>query len=429
MSLLKNPGVTPDFEAMNDAAETLGVELSDMSSPKAIVGDLRQHFAARLEGKAEDDHVQCPKCGEVTDDDPRIEVCPFCGDEGADEDEADAMEADDEDEAEEPGAVDGDELDPGEEPEEPEAVDLATAGDEPEPELEDPGIEPEKEEPITAEFRKKELLKMGKAELVNIAASRGLELKGTKSMLADRILEAEAMAPDPGIEPEESPKVEAPKEAKSLAKALATEDEKVSKAQHDMMNSSYDLGVALRAIHEGELWKAGGHKTFAKYLASKGIGRTFAYDLMSLVEKFDRETFDEVGRKKLMLVARAGGPETAEGKKALDKAKGGASVRELEGKKSKPKKSETPKSAAPELPPKTDRITVLGNLGAKPKTIPFVDRKTRKPVKAWTPESFAEIELSEDVSLFLALKTDKETGQIVGVTVAARRAVKPEAAE
>lgn len=402
MGLLKK-NATPNPDTMRETAEALGIELSDPTSTEAMIADLRAAFEKRLEGAEEDDIIRCAVCGEVTDSDEAIVCCPFCGDEGSDDETASALEsgeAEPETEEEEPQAIEGEDLDPGVDAEEPEPVDL----DEEPAAAAEPTPEP-------APKKKRTTKKKAEAAPAETPAAAA---------------ESTAIAPD-------------------LKKALAVEDKKIEAAQKNIVTGSYDLGVALVTVHKGELWKAAGHKTFNQYLAAKGIGRTFAYDLMTLVEKFDKKTFEEVGRKKLMLVARAGGPKSEEGQNLLDKAKQGASVSQLEStagkasggaaapasggktrQKHEVKAHERGGDAEP--PAKDGRITLLAKVGGKPQTLPFLDRKTRKPVESWAPETFAEVKIAEDVSMFIALKTDKD-GKVTGVTYAYKRAETAEAAE
>ena len=437
MGLLKK-NATPNPETMRETAEALGIELSDPESTEAMIADLRTAFAKRLEGAEEDDIIRCAVCGEVTDSDEAIVCCPYCGDEGSDEETASALESGEEPTGEEEAededeAIEGEDIDPGEDAEEPASVDLeeepAAAAPDPEPA---PTPAPKKKKKRTT--KKAEKAETPAPEPAAAAPEKSAKAKGKGK--AKKTETAPAAAPE---KPAESTAI-----APDLKKALAVEDKKIEAAQKNIVTGSYDLGVALVTVHKGELWKAAGHKTFNQYLAAKGIGRTFAYDLMTLVEKFDKKTFEEVGRKKLMLVARAGGPKTEEGQNILDKAKSGASVSQLEaetggkgatagsdsgkGSRTKHEVKAHERGGTAEPPPKDGRITLLAKVGAKPQTIPFLDRKSRKPVKEWAPETFAEVKIAEDVSMFLALKTDKD-GKVTGVTVAYKRAETAEAAE
>lgn len=441
MGLLKKAGVAPNVETMREAASALGIELSNDESPTAMIADLRKAFDERLKDIDENDHIVCAKCGERTDDAPELTCCPFCGDEGSSDAEADAIEAKADDAGEEEGdaepeVIEGEDIDPGEDAEEPPAANLdAPPAPAPAPAAETPAPAAEKPKRQESAPAAAETPKKGRKKADAPAAVPAAEPAPAP---------AQAAEPAKGKGRKKAPEGTALEKAadSALAKELAAEDKKIETAQRDIVGGSYDLGQALRVVHEKELWKAAGHKTFPQYLAAKNIGRTFAYDLMELTQKFDRKTFEEVGRKKLMLVARAGGPESEKGKDVLDKAKAGTPVRQLEadakggeaGGKTRGRHTvaehERGGDKAPAKAPATaedGKITLLAKVGGKPTTLPFLDRKTRQPVAAWAPETFAEVKISEDVSMFLALKTDKE-GKPVGVTVAYKRATTEAAA-
>lgn len=399
MGLLKKD-VPHNREVMNEIAERLGIEgVVEAGDDGAAVEAMRKGFTERLEGVPKDDWIACLRCGEHTDDDEEIDRCPYCGDEGEGDETSD-------DTPEPVDIAEGEPESGG--PEEPPAADLSepetpATAETPAPETEDAAPPPEK--PAPAEGKVKKGGKKAAAEKPAKAKKGGK--KGT------------ALAT---TEP-----------AGEMAKALSDWKGKIVQAQKDMVGGSYDLGAALLAIHAGELWKAEGHKAFNKFLQSIGVSRAFAYEMMEIAKKFDRATFLEVGRKKLSIVARSA-PEDQDD--ALAAAKGGASRREMEAAAKAAKEGEAaegtdaappPEKPQSSKPAKESTITLLAKVGGRAASVKFRDRKSREPVKEWTADSYAEIQISENVTQFVALKTDK-AGKIVGLTVAYRQAEVAEAA-
>jgi len=367
MGLLTKPEAKPDVDAIKAAAEALEINLPKSKAAGKLVTALREGFAARLEGIPKDDWIVCPKCGEFTDDAEELDACPFCGDDGLDEDAPEpAVDPEDEDA---PEAIDGADQDPEDEdaPEEPPTVDVDNDADDADAE-EDLDTDTEDADPD-----------------------------------------------DEPADPAESTAIVPATDATVMTAALKKEKALIKRAQTAMVGSGYDMGESLLRIHKGELWKAEGHKTFRKFLDTVGVSSTLAYDLMGLVEKFDRKTFMEVGRKRLLIVAKA---DKGDQNKLLDAAKEGATRRELEKEAKKGKDPAAPPKDTPaESPAKEDMITLLAKVGGRPKSYRFTDRKTRKALKSWAEESFVEIQISPDVTQLLGLKRNDE-GEITGINVA-----------
>lgn len=373
---LQTPGVVPNVETMKATAKALGIKMPrGRAKPMTIVKALREGFAKRLEDVPEDDWVKCPVCGEVTDDADEIEVCPFCGDAGLEEgEESPETAATGEDEGTSPESIKADEVDEaaGEaapDPEEPPVADLGV-------DEEDPAMEPPDDEPEVAES--------------------GTDLaKGSEAMLA----------------------------------ALEVEKEIINREQTNMVGAGYELGMSIRRVREKNLWKAEGHKTFRKFCESVGISHTLAYSLVDMTKKFDKETFLKIGRRKLQIVARA---DVEDQDELLDDAKGGASVRDLEDKAQekrngktdddKPDKPADPNAGKPGRPSREDQtITLLAKVGGKAKVYPFRDRTSQDELEKWAADSYAQIQLSDEVFLLIALKTNS-TGEPVSVMATFRRA-------
>lgn len=344
-SILKTKGVEFDPDAMAAAAAALGVKIGG-KKPETVVKNARVIFQKRMKDIPKDDLIQCPKCGELTDDAEELEACPFCGDAGLDENEAEPTEGieaqgnaeDDTPAAEEPPAADM-------------SDDGSTEPDEPDPE---PPADPDKFE---------------------------------------------------------------------MSQSLAREEDIIRAQQTNMMGSGYEMGLALKRVHEGELWKARGHKHFRAFCKSVSVGTPMAYRLMELVSQFDKQTFLDVDKTKLMIIAAA----PKQDKAGLEKsAREGASKRKLE-REAKAKKSargDGGNGSLPGRPAKKDQsITLLAKVGGRPKTVSFRSKKSRQEIKVWNKDSFAEIQISDEVTQLIALKYN-QAGKITGVTVAYKRVEK-----
>ncbi len=356
MGLLIKPEATPNVATMRHAAEVLGIEIPDTEDPNVLVPHLRNGFAERLKGIPKDDWIVCEACGENTDDAEELNACPFCGDDGLDHD---AEEPADPEAPPEP--VDAADIDPVDEnaPEEPPVANVGGSGEE-------ENDDPDAEEDLDTD------------------------------------------SPGTDIVPAE--------DSGAMLASLNREKHLIKKAQTNMVRGGYHLGTSLARIHNGELWKAEGHKTFRKFLETVGVSSTMAYDLMGLVEKFDEKTFMEVGRKRLLIVAKA---DKKNQKGLLDKAKDKSKTRaQLEKEAQGDKAPKAPVKEDPATAPgKEDQITLLAKVGARPKSYRFTDRETKKALATWTADSYVEIQISDTVTQLLGLKTN-DGGDIVGITVA-----------
>lgn len=425
--LLNNPAIAPNVEAILAAANSLGIEITEGSTdPAVLVPQLRAGFELRLKGVPKDDWIVCQKCKELTDDAEELDCCPFCGDDGlaSDEPEPDNVmdgatdDPEDEDAPEEPPTVDlnsEDELDgdtngDGVVDEKDAEKDLDTDGPD-EPEAPEPA-------PETKSAEKTPRTKKTKPELASATPEHEKADKApgkSKTGKAEKPEKAETKTEAP--EPDKAPVVSPP--SSDMVQQLNHEKQLIKKAQTNMVRSGYDLGSTLLRIQQGELWKADGCKTFTKFLETVGVGKTLAYDLMGLVEKFDEKTFMEVGRKRLLIVAKAD-PEAQ--KPLLDKARDPNVTRaelETEANAGKPAVAVPVKEAGPKpvAPPKEDAVTLLAKVGGKPALHKFLDRKTKEPIQFWAEGAYVQIPISENVVQLLAPKTD-ESGNFVGITVA-----------
>lgn len=351
-------------EEKKDPDPYFGPGFYRLKDPAKLVAKAREIFKERLEGIKKEDWIECPVCGEMTDNGDEIDLCPFCGDEG---------EGDDENEADK--VLDGADVDePGTDVVDPKVVDVNKG--------------------------KKE----GDAEAHT-------EEGGDSDSDGDGGDNDEPGEDEGSDETAVTDPVEAAmKDTRTLAECEAA----IKSSQTNMVSSGYDMGVAIREVQKRELWKEK-YKNFREWIEGFGVSPGLAYGLIDLVGKFNREDFVKVGQTKLMIVARA---DSGDREALLNDAKAGTSKRDLQAKaKEKKNKKTKGKETKPETrgrkraehsgdrPKDEDKITLLAKVGGRSKAYPFKDKKTGKEISAWTSDAYCEIKISDDVSMLIGLKT------------------------
>lgn len=328
-------GIAPDFEAMRKAAEILGVEPpagEGEVATRELLGALRMKMRELLKPVPVDQQLVCQKCGERSTD--ATDFCPFCGDAGIAEEEADLQ----------PAAATG-------------------------------------------------------------------------------IAETEQAAPAVTVD------VEA--KLAELGTELDDRLAKLNELKRSFVATTYDMGVLVKEIHDKQLFKARGYDSF-KAFAEKELpfARTTAYHMISVVERFDRKTYNEIGFKRLRTIASV--DDTEERARLVEEAKSGASSREIDQKVSagREKKTSTKRGTAPVVEAKTAStpapaaekrpVTVLGTVDDKPRAVTFKSAKTGLELKSaakvtmMDADAYAEIEVSEGVFIQIALRVEGK--DLTGVT-------------
>lgn len=392
-NFLQVPGVKADVSAMIEIAGKLGIELPKGRSAAKIAPALRAAFSERLKSIPEDDWIKCEKCGEVTDDAHEIDRCPYCGDLGeapsdddSDDDDSDLAEDVNDTELSDALAEDAIEMESEDDAdvEEPPTVDVSASDDSGDDAGDDSGDD------------SAVLVAAGGAELV--AAS--------EAELAD---------------------------LDTLAQ-LETEKRIITEASRDIRRKAYELGKSLKRVFDGELWRGEGHSGFNKFLASIDVDSSMAYKLMQVVTEFSESQVLEVGWTKLSIVARLPAGEQRE--QATERARASSRSQleaEVRGEPvAPPPKERDVKDAPVALDPLNDgfvkgrprkqdqEITLLTKVGGKAESHHFIDCNTGKQVNKWHEDTFGEIRISDNVSLFIALRAGNN-GAIKGFTTAFRR--------
>lgn len=178
--------------------------------------------------------------------------------------------------------------------------------------------------------------------------------------------------------------------------------------KRDLVGSAYDIGLVLKDIQTRELWKARGSASFKEFVEREaGISRTSAYRYMQLTQEYDRQTFLEIGPKKLELISGIENQEEREA--ALEDARSGATARQIatpsrSSKSAAPAREAASKSTAPA---KSTDITLVCKINGKPVLVPFRNAETGRVIKYHKDGAYAELQISDDVVLRVALKQAK----------------------
>lgn len=311
--MLANGKTPASVDAMERALQAFGVKPSQqtMEDPAKLLEIVREKVAERVKGVAEQDLLECEKCGETSTD--ATDFCPFCG------------------ESESEGAPTG------------------VAGD---------------------------------------AASNNAT--------------ALARSAETGIEAKRA--------------ALEQAEGEIIALQQDVKRNAHKLGTVIMRVHADELWKAKGYGDFAEWVAKETqIARQYAYDLMKLAKEFDEDTFVKAGPGKLLpLLAVKDAEKRAE---LVTQATNGASAKTIRTAASaaKGKKKAPAKEPGKTAPAKEDGLTFIGKIAKRPESHTFRSKDTGRPIKAFAPGAYVEVEIARDVRLRIGLDTAKD-GTAVGVT-------------
>lgn len=230
--------------------------------------------------------------------------------------------------------------------------------------------------------------------------------------------------------PEVAPKRDTQAAMTELGKTLDAALEELNRLKQSIVDTSYDMGVVIQRIHDQQLFKARGFDSFKQFCDSNelSVSRGTAYQLMGLVEKFTREDYQQLGYRKLRTIGLL---DTGDRKAALDEAKQGKSVREVdETVRAKRESTEKPHAGAPAgarpgAPPKGSKVTVLAKVDAKPRELRFKSAKSgaslasAAKVSQLVADAYAEVELEGGVFLRIGLRVSGK--DLVGLSAEFKR--------
>jgi hypothetical protein len=400
MSILTKGNVKPDVVSIKQTANDLGIKLPKTDDPETLVVALRKAFESRLP-ENRDECVLCPKCGEVTDDDPLIRCCPFCGDEGEDDAEEASEDDDageDEDDTEDDDAGEDDEDDAAED----EDTDLVEAS---ELDQDDEGDLKQPEEVVVEDSSDEE----------SEAESDDEESDDEES--DDEESEDESDSDEGVLAPQNEEELAAYKELESF-------EEVIDREQKNMTSAGYDLGVAIKEVQTRHLWKSK-FKSFRAFTESKGISYTLAYGLIDLVGKFDRETFVKVGQTKLLIVAKADEKDRKDLLKEAETKSKRELIERTRPETKKDKERVVPKKENDKAEKEDQKITLLAKVGGKPRKLVFKSTETTENVDSIGPDTYLDLRISDDVAVIIGF-TEKN-GKIVNAIASFKRAAEVDA--
>ena len=386
-NVLQNPDTPINDETIRDTLERYDIETTNRTSPKRLAELLRKAYKDRIQKSKlpESEWLKCGECGEITDDDPELWCCPFCGDEGEEET--------DDDEEDEPDEIDDESDDDGDGPEDEIDDESDDDGDGPEDEIDDESDEPiETEDP---DDDTEETEEPPVADLDDTDDAEEDETPPVKSTSAEVIPIGGKLASRPAV-----------------AAVVA-----IKKLESAIVSNWYQIATQIQAVYTSESWKLEGYDSFRDWSKKElGYSKTFVHSLIQAVRKFSEEDFASVSHSKLILIA--GVDDDDKRQKLLDKAAAGATARDLKNEAQErgdaPPPENTPPKKAPKKPSQV--ITLIAKVNAKPKTHKFHDKDTGEQLKKWEKNAFVSVEISEGVVLYIALKTDRKGENIMGVT-------------
>jgi hypothetical protein len=197
--------------------------------------------------------------------------------------------------------------------------------------------------------------------------------------------------------------------AKPDPKKIAECDERVEKIKgyrRNLAEEAYNIGVELKAIHDGNLWKHKDHKSFKAFCqAELDYTRVMAYKYMSMAGKVKKEDAIKLGVSKVDMIVNA--PPKRQ-KKLLEMGKEGKSRKEMEVWLRKAEGKSTGSSK-----PKDDgKITLVGRANMGDNFVPWLGDKSGKPTGRDTTGKHAEfVDIVSGFVLF-AREDDKGKGLI-----------------
>lgn len=394
--ILANGKTKANLDALRKAASELGIDPPKARGGKAdqdLMQMVRDALVSEIKNADTDIAVQCVECDEVAID--AMPYCPFCGFEGDISDNNPnegtpaapvvAKPEPDEDEPEDSGDDESDAEESDDEGDESDDEDSEDDGDEPDEESDDESEEDESAEEAAAKPEQKPTV--------------GIATKGA------------AIAKD------------VPAALAAQADELDTKLRRIDELNRGAHALSYDIGAVCREIRDKQLYRGRGYTSFTQFAAAElPFKRESALRLVSMVEKYTREEYEEIGYSKLRLIGAV--DDNIELKEELiAEVRAGANTRQLAEKikgAAAPEVDVRPPQTAPEKE-KADKITLIGRIGGRKQIAHFYDKAggslpTLGTVKLDRPDGYAELEVSEGVFLRVSLKLNKAS-ELTGVAV------------
>jgi hypothetical protein len=172
----------------------------------------------------------------------------------------------------------------------------------------------------------------------------------------------------------------------------------------EQAKNTWQIGVRLNQINDGQLWKSLGCKSFFEFCATKlDISRSGAYKYMVAAREFSEEDFLKVGVKKADLIASA--PERYRDKLMEKVTNEGASHAEL--------KAQLNKWEGKGGGGSDKSLTLNGRIKEGDIETDWLSTNSHKPVtKRGVKNKYARVQLTDEVELFIA-EADNGLGLVV----------------
>lgn len=228
--------------------------------------------------------------------------------------------------------------------------------------------------------------------------------------------------------PEVAPKRDVDGAVAALGSKLDAAIARLHVLKHSIVDTSYEMGLVCKEIHDKQLFKARGFDSFKQFAESSEltISRSTAYQLMALVEKFTKETYHELGYRKLRTIAVLGSGEREQ--VVAEARESGSSVREIDENVRERRGIPAPEKnrPAPTAPKSSSKVTILTKLDGKPRELRFKSSKTGAPigsaakVSQFVGDAYAEVELEGGVFIRIGLRVSGR--DLIGLSAEFRRA-------
>jgi len=129
----------------------------------------------------------------------------------------------------------------------------------------------------------------------------------------------------------------------AMLAALRAAEARIAASERAIGESAWDVGRELVRVHDHELWKAAGHRSFQVWVRSSCRAVSSCHRLMRLARESTREDVLAFGVRKVELILAA--PQTARPALA-EQPRAGASVRALERARAKTRARDVAKKRA-----------------------------------------------------------------------------------
>jgi hypothetical protein len=164
---------------------------------------------------------------------------------------------------------------------------------------------------------------------------------------------------------------------------------KIRQYKQNMAEKAYDIGIEIKEIHDKNLWKAKGHKSFSQFCSVElEYTRVMAYKYMAMTG-FEREEAIMLGPSKADMITQAPKPKQ---KKLMEMASEGKSRKEMQEYLDKGKQNTSDKASE-------NKITLVGRVKEGSLSMKWVGDKSGRLTNRETKGKYTSVELVTGVLL------------------------------